>query len=66
MKEGAKRGIDSEAIITVTDKVLKYKGQRREHAEKLRTGMSVAEFKEGGGDMGFLRFYIKDAAVTVK
>jgi hypothetical protein len=57
------------AIITISEeqatKIAAYKGARGEEAKPLANGQTVGDFYAAGGDKGFLRFYVRDGAVTI-
>lgn len=55
---------DASVIHVSQEKVDKYKGQRKQYADFLKEGQTIAEFKAAGGDNGFLRFFVNDGAVT--
>lgn len=46
------------------EKVAKYKGARKEFADRLVEGQTITEYHAAGGDNGFLRFFVNDGAVT--
>lgn len=57
------------AIINISDEGMKrianYKGARAQYAAPLRDGQFLGDYLEAGGDRGFLRFYVRDGAVTI-
>jgi len=57
------------AIITISEeqlaKIAAYKGARGDQAKPLQHGQTVGDFYAAGGDKGFLRFYVRDGAVTI-
>lgn len=57
------------AIINIDEEGMKrianYKGARAQYAAPLRDGQYLGDYLAAGGDRGFLRFYIRDGAVTV-
>lgn len=57
---------DEATVLRVdADKVAKYKGARADHAKPLEDGMTLGDFLAAGGDKGFLRFYMRDGAVSI-
>ena len=57
---------DVDTVLKVDlEKVAKYKGARAEQAVMLEDGMTLGAFLEAGGDKGFLRFYMRDGAVSI-
>ena len=57
---------DLEAVLQVNaEKIAKYKGARADNAKMLEDGMTLGAFIEAGGDKGFLRFYMRDGAVSI-
>lgn len=57
---------DLEAVLVVdAEKIAKYKGARADNAKMLEDGMTLGAFIEAGGDKGFLRFYMRDGAVSI-
>jgi len=57
---------DVEAVLVVNAaKIAGYKGARADNAKMLEDGMTLGAFLEAGGDKGFLRFYMRDGAVSI-
>ena len=57
---------DEATVLHVdADKVAKYKGARADNAKALEDGMTLGDFLAAGGDKGFLRFYMRDGAVSI-
>lgn len=58
------------SIITIDEEQAKriagYKGARAQYAQPLRDGQTLGDYLHAGGDRGFLRFYIRDGACSVK
>ena len=53
--------VDAEKV----EKIAKYKVARADNAKMLEDGMTLGAFIEAGGDKGFLRFYMRDGAVSI-
>lgn len=64
-KAGSRMPDSDSTIIRVFDKekLEKYTGQRRQFCEMIEDGMTISEYLNLGGDRGFLRFYVREAAV---
>ena len=56
---------ESTVLIVNAEKIAKYKGARADNAKMLEDGMTLGAFIEAGGDKGFLRFYMRDGAVSI-
>ena len=48
------------------EKIAKYKGQRADFAKPLAEGKTIAQYLLDGGDKGFLSFYVRDGACSIK
>jgi hypothetical protein len=65
-------GFHADSVIRLTDKEVKYRGQRKDYYDLLKAanGKKVAQFLESAKDRkdpprGWLRFFVEDGAATL-